>query len=127
MPGQNLTRDEAAARGSLVHIKSYEVDLDVSQPGDTFLSDTTLQFTASERGAATFVDLIAARVHEITLNGRSLDPASAYVDSRVLLDGLAADNVVRIVADCAFTNSGQGLHRTIDPADGRTYCYTHLE
>ena len=31
------------------------------------------------------------------------------------------------MADCAYTNTGQGLHRTIDPADGRTYLYTHFE
>ena len=73
------------------------------------------------------MDLVATDVREITLNGRAIDPATAYTDSRITLDGLARDNEVRIAADCAYSNSGQGLHRTIDPADGRTYLYTHFE
>ena len=127
MPGLNLTRDEARQRASLLAVSSYLVDLDFTGGGDTFVSVTTIRFTAAEPGAATFVDLVADRVRQITLNGSPVEPSAAYADGRVQLDGLAAGNEVRITADCAYSNSGQGLHRTIDPADGRTYLYTHFE
>jgi aminopeptidase N len=127
MPGLNLTRDEANERSRTLHVDSYRIDLDFSAGGDTFDSVTVVRFTASEPGAATFLDLDAPRVRAVTLNGRALEPAAVFRDGRIELAGLAAVNVVRVQADCAYSNSGQGLHRTIDPTDGRTYLYTHFE
>jgi aminopeptidase N len=127
VPGTNLTRDEARTRGELLRIDTYAVDLDFTAGGATFDSVTEIHFACTSPGESTFVDLIAPRVRTITLNGRALDAATTYVDNRVLLDDLAADNVLRIEADCAYMNTGEGLHRTVDPADGRTYLYTHFE
>jgi aminopeptidase N len=125
MPGLNLTRDEARRRGAALHVDTYDINLDFSAGGETFESVTVIRFSATE--PSTFVDLVATRVREITLNGRTLNPATAYLDGRIALDDLDADNEVRIAADCGYSNSGQGLHRTIDPTDGRTYLYTHFE
>ncbi|MDD7963712.1 hypothetical protein, partial [Microbacterium thalli] len=74
-------------------------------------------------GASTFVDLIARGIREITLNGRSLDPGAVYADSRVALDGLTDENELVVVADCEYTNTGEGLHRFVDPVDGEVYLY----
>jgi aminopeptidase N len=127
MPGTNLTRDEAATRASLLDVTSYTVDLDLTTGDTHFGSVTTLEFTCSEPGAATFADLVDATVHEITLNGRSLDPATAYADSRIALDGLEATNTLVVKADCRYTNTGEGLHRFVDPADDRVYLYSQFE
>src|ERR1700733_8125483 len=112
MPGLNLSRDEAARRGAELHIDSYHIDLDLSLTGDAFDSITVVRFGAREPGGSTFMDLVANRVRAVTLNGRALDPAEVYRDGRIALDALAADNEVRIEADCAYSTSGQGLHRT---------------
>jgi aminopeptidase N len=66
-------------------------------------------------------------VHEVVLNGRTLDPKTVYTDGRIALADLAATNELRVVADCAYMNTGEGLHRTVDPADGNIYLYTHFE
>ncbi|MET0525782.1 MAG: aminopeptidase N, partial [Nocardioides sp.] len=92
MPGTNLTRDEAAARASLLDVASYSVVLDLTTGDSTFASTTTIRFSCREPGADTFADLVDATIHEITLNGESIDPATAYADSRITLSGLAADN-----------------------------------
>src|ERR1700689_935646 len=113
MPGLNLTRDEAGHRSELLAVSSYLIDLDFSAGGDTFGSVTTIRFAAAEPGASTFGDLVAARLREISLNGEAIDPAAAYADGRIQLDRLAADNELRVAADCAYSNSGQGLHRTV--------------
>ncbi|MFI6350764.1 aminopeptidase N [Streptomyces sp. NPDC050560] len=137
MPGTNLTREEAQQRAKLLTVDSYEIDLDLSgaEAGDgpeggqgTFRSVTTVRFDASQEGADTFIDLVAPTVHEAVLNGRALDPAAVFADSRIALAGLAAGrNELRVVADCAYTNTGEGLHRFVDPVDGRTYLYTQFE
>ncbi|HXH79877.1 aminopeptidase N [Nocardioides sp.] len=127
MPGTNLTRDEAATRAALLDVTSYTVDLDLTTGDTTFGSTTTLAFTSREVGAATFADLDGAEVREITLNGRSLDVAEVYADSRIALDDLQADNVLVVSADCPYSNTGEGLHRFVDPADDRVYLYSQFE
>ncbi|MER5945027.1 aminopeptidase N [Streptomyces sp. NPDC001904] len=130
MPGTNLTREEAQQRAELLTVDSYEIDLDLSgaQEGGTFRSVTSVRFDSAEAGAESFIDLIADAVHEVVLNGRSLDVAAVFRDSRIALARLeAGPNDLRIVADCAYTNTGEGLHRFVDPVDQQAYLYTQFE
>src|SRR5699024_4522670 len=78
-------------------------------------------------GASTFIDCIAHEVHSVTLNGASLDPAEVFHESRIALPSLAADNELRIVSDMRYMNTGEGLHRFVDPADGEVYLYSQFE
>ncbi|MEU2422483.1 aminopeptidase N [Streptomyces sp. NPDC007851] len=130
MPGTNLTREEAQQRAKLLTVDSYEIDLDLSgaQEGGTYRSVTTVRFDVAETGAESFIDLVAPAVHEVALNGDSLDPAEVFADSRIALPGLLEGrNVLRVVADCAYTNTGEGLHRFVDPVDEQAYLYTQFE
>jgi aminopeptidase N len=127
MPGTNLTREEAATRAALLDVTSYSIDLDLTTGDKTFASTTTVRFTCREPGAETFADLVGATIHELTLNGRSLDPAEVYGDSRITLRDLEADNELVVRADCTYSHSGEGLHRFVDPVDDRVYLYTQFE
>ncbi|RSN09129.1 aminopeptidase N [Streptomyces sp. WAC 01325] len=130
MPGTNLTREEAQQRAKLLTVDSYEIDLDLSgaQEGGTYRSVTTVRFDVAEGGADSFIDLVAPTVHEVTLNGDALDAAEVFADSRIALPGLLQGrNVLRVVADCAYTNTGEGLHRFVDPVDEQAYLYTQFE
>src|SRR4051812_32087989 len=127
MPGTNLTREEAATRAALLDVSSYAIDLDLTTGDKTFASTTTIRFTCREPGAETFADLVDAIVHEITLNGRRLDEASAYQNSRITLSDLQAENELVVRADCTYSHSGEGLHRFVDPVDSRIYLYTQFE
>ncbi|MFI1165142.1 aminopeptidase N [Streptomyces sp. NPDC020801] len=142
MPGTNLTREEAQQRAKLLTVDSYEIDLDLSgaQEGGTYRSVTTVRFDVADGGAfrsgeaesgggaTSFIDLVAPAVHEVTLNGESLDAAELFEDSRITLPGLLEGrNVLRVVADCAYTNTGEGLHRFVDPVDDQAYLYTQFE
>ena len=126
MPITEITRDETSERAGLLRVDSYHVDLDLTGGPETFRSTSVIRFDCVRPGAATYVDLIAATVHEITLNGIASDPATAYADGRIALSGLAAHNELRVVADCVYTES-EGMRRTEDPADGRVYLYTNFE
>jgi aminopeptidase N len=126
MPGTNLTRDEAAERARQLCVSTYDVTLDLTTSETTFASTTTIRFSCREPGASTFADLVGATVHDINLNGRAVD-VSAYDDNRIALTDLAADNVLTVVADCAYSHSGEGLHRFVDPVDKLVYLYTQFE
>ncbi|MCW4459717.1 aminopeptidase N [Microbacterium sp. MPKO10] len=125
MPGENLTRDEARTRRTLVQTHSYAIDLDLTTGPDVFRSVTTIRFSA-EAGASTFVDALTETVHAITLNGTELDTAVAD-GVRIALDDLQADNVLVVDADMRYTNTGEGLHRFVDPVDGEVYLYSQFE
>ena len=126
MPGENLTRVEAAARAELLSVESYRIELDVTTSETTFRSKTTVRFNSSTVGASTFIDAITSKVHSITLNGEALDVALAD-GSRIEIPNLAATNELVIDADMFFMNTGEGLHRFVDPADGEVYLYSQFE
>ncbi|MGB4779531.1 aminopeptidase N [Microbacterium sp.] len=126
MPGENLTRIEAQERRAIVSTESYDIALDLTRGAEVFGSRTVVRFAAIE-GASTFIDLIAGEVREITLNGAAIDPGSAFAESRIALTGLAAANELIVDADCRYTNSGEGLHRFVDPVDGEVYLYSQFE
>jgi len=127
MSRAEITRSETEERARLLRVESYDVTLDLSGGADVFGSTSVIRFSCREPGATSYVDLIAADVREVTLNGRSIVPERAYHQDRISLDGLAADNELRIVAECAYSADGTGLHRTVDSADGKTYLYTKFE
>ncbi|MCS6712507.1 aminopeptidase N [Brachybacterium sp. EF45031] len=128
MSTENLTRDEARERASFLSTQAYDVRLDLTTGPTTFRTETTIRFTSTE-ARGTFVDLLAPAVHEIELNGELLeDPASRFDGARVTLPELVVGpNEVRILADGAYTNTGEGLHRFVDPVDDEVYLYTQFE
>ncbi|MDQ3616959.1 MAG: aminopeptidase N [Actinomycetota bacterium] len=130
MPGANLTREEARTRAAILRVESYTIELDLvgtSQPDCTFGSTTVIRFSCTQPGASTFADLVDATVSEVNLNGKSLDPADVCQDNRIQLDDLVEDNELRVVAECPYSRTGEGLHRFVDPADDRVYTYTQFE
>jgi aminopeptidase N len=122
----NLTRDEAAVRSALITVASYHVDLDLAGGDETFGSVSVIRFDCAAPGSTSFINLTAPAVREITLNGEPVG-LDAFDGDRITLPGLAASNVLRVAADCAYSRSGEGLHRFTDPADGRVYLYSDLE
>ena len=102
------------------------IDVSSCQKSAAQLGDHGLTFDA-EPGATSFLDLIATEVSEIVLNGETLDPAEAFADSRIELKNLEAHNEVTVKALCQYSNTGEGLHRSVDPSDGNVYLYTQFE
>jgi aminopeptidase N len=124
-----ITRAETANRSRLLRVDSYEVTLDLTRGPEVFGSRSMIRFDCTQPGAATstYADLVADKVHEITLNGNPIDPATACADGRITLTGLADSNELIVVADCRYSRDGTGLHRAVDPADQRVYTYTKFE
>lgn len=122
----NLTRAEARERADLIAVDSYDVALDLTTGEKVFGSTTTVKFTAAP-GSSTFIDAVTQTVHSVTLNGRELDPAEVSDGVRIQLPDLAEHNELTVVADAPYMNTGEGLHRFVDPVDGEVYLYTQFE
>jgi aminopeptidase N len=128
----NLARDDARARAELLHVDSYEIALDLTDGGGkpserTFRSTTKIRFAARRPGESSFIDVIADRFHSVTLNGIELDVSDYRPGTGIALPDLAEENVLVVDADLLYTNTGEGLHRFVDPLDGETYLYSQFE
>ncbi|MFR9779421.1 aminopeptidase N [Micromonospora sp. MS34] len=128
---RNLTQVEATERARLLEVSGYDINLDLSTAvqatGRTFRSVTEVRFRCTEPGATTFIETAAESVRSATLNGAPVDLADFSAEKGLTLTGLAAENVLVVDADFTYSNSGQGLHRTVDPVDGETYLYSQFE
>jgi aminopeptidase N len=122
----NLTRAEARERAALIAVDSYEVSLDLTRGEKVFGSTTAVKFTAVP-GSSTFIDAVTHAVHSVTLNGRELDPATVSDGVRIQLPELSANNELLVVAEAPYMNTGEGLHRFVDPVDNEVYLYTQFE
>ncbi|AMO62429.1 Membrane alanyl aminopeptidase [Mycolicibacterium phlei] len=127
----NLTRDQAVERAALVTVERYRIALDLTdgagKPGErTFRSTTTVEFDATA-GGDTYIDIAADKIHRATLNGRDIDVSGYDESTGIPLTGLAERNVVVVDADCRYSNTGEGLHRFVDPVDDEVYLYSQFE
>ena len=125
MSGTNITQVEAAQRSELIKSSSYKIDLDLTTGAETFLVKTTIEFAGLKPGATTFIDCVGKRVISAKLNGVDFDPK--FDGESIFLPPLAAENVLEIEHEGIYSNSGEGLHRFVDPADGEVYLYTQFE
>jgi len=134
MTSLNLTRVEAAERARILSVQRYDIALDLTHGDKEFGSITTVKFTVKEP-CDTFIDLRAARVREVILDGNDITEGAITLDEKgydpthgvALRDLTTGEHTLRITADCEYSRTGQGLHRFVDPADGETYLYTQFE
>jgi aminopeptidase N len=112
-------RDEARSRFDLLTVSAYDVTLDLR--GEvTFPSRTVIDVVS--QGGETFLDLKAASLESIRLDGAAL-PVEAWSDGRYPLTLPPGEHRLEVEATMAFRHDGEGLHRAVDPADGRAYVY----
>jgi len=118
-----LTREEALTRARLIEVDSYDISLDLigcDEGASTFGSDTRIAFGCSQPGASTFAEFRTTEYVTALLNGREVEVA----DGRIILDELSATNELIVRGRAVYSSSGEGLHRSVDTADGAIYLYT---
>ena len=125
MPGTNIKQVEAAERSKIVKVKSYQIDLDLTTGAENFRVKTTVAFAGLTPGATTFIDCVGSKVISAKLNGVDFDPK--FDGETVYLPAIAAENVLEIEHDGIYSNTGEGLHRFVDPVDNEVYLYTQFE
>ena len=125
MTKNNQTREEARRRAGLVQDLRYEIRLDLTRD-DGLGSESIIRFRCPTPRGKTFLDLTAPEVSAIQVNGRDV-AAGAFDGNRVVLEGLEAENEVRVSSTCRYYRTEVGMHRFEDPVDGEVYFHTHLE
>src|ERR1700749_2624648 len=118
---RSLTVTEAAERAAAIAVTSYDVELDLTRGPEQFGSRTTIVFQGFG-GRPTFLDVQAAEVLSISLNGEPVD-VLLVDDGRLPLTGLPDENTLVVDALMTYSHDGEGLHRAVDPEDKQVYVY----
>lgn len=123
----SLTRGEAAERSALLSVERYDITVDLRGllDGEVWEATSTVRFSCSAPGAATFVDAVGEIV-SASLNGTDLDPAAA-ADGRLPVTHLQVDNTLVLTLRQTDVTSSAGILRTVDPTDDQVYVWTSLE
>ncbi|MDQ6938167.1 MAG: M1 family aminopeptidase, partial [Actinomycetota bacterium] len=119
-------------RADLLSVESYTIYLDLTGPDgapstDRFRSRVEVRFSAARPGSSTFIDLVAESIQEASLNGRPVDLGGYEPAEGLVLPELAEHNLLVLDATCQYTNTGEGLHRFVDPVDDEVYLYSQFE
>lgn len=133
MSNGNITRAGAAERSQTLSALSYQVLFDLSgrhdgqpleHPEANFVSTSTVRFASN--GGASRIDIIADRLLGASLDGTELD-LSGFDGHALAFETEAGEHELSVTALCRYSNSGEGLHRFVDPADESVYLYSQFE
>src|SRR5690606_19743157 len=104
----NLTREETAERAATIALRAVRVELDLTgapaQARTGFSTTTTLTFDAT--APETWIDFIGESVTRVVVNDKEREVR--YDGARILIDGLAERNIVRVEGVAAYSRSGEG-------------------
>jgi aminopeptidase N len=122
-----LSQLDAAARSARVSNVDYVLDFALTGK-ENFSATTTLAFDLKDNASALTVDLDKATVKSLTVNGKSVTPHyNGWFITLAAQDLKKGRNTVTVAYERPHSTNGEGLHRMVDPVDGRVYTYSHFE
>jgi aminopeptidase N len=123
-----LSQSDAAARSARVSNVAYVLDFTLTGK-ETFSNTTTVSFDLKDNAQPLTLDLDKATVKRLVVNGKAI-AAPQYNNWFITLaaaDLQAGRNTVTVEFERKHSTNGEGLHRMVDPVDGRVYTYSHFE
>jgi aminopeptidase N len=122
-----LSQADAAARAVRVSNVGYVLDFTLTGK-ESFAATTALTFDLSDTSSPLTIDLDKASIKRLTVNGKDVKPDyNQWFITLAPQDLAKGHNSVTVVYERAHSTNGEGLHRMVDPVDGRVYTYSHFE
>jgi aminopeptidase N len=122
-----LTQAEAAARSARVSNVDYVLDFALTGK-ENFSGTSAISFDLTDNAAPLTIDLDKATVSALTVNGKNVAPQyNQFFVTLAPQDLVKGRNTVSISYERPHSTNGEGLHRMVDPVDGKVYTYSHFE
>jgi aminopeptidase N len=122
-----LSQEDAAARSARVSNVDYTLQFALTGK-ESFSGTTTLSFDLADNKLPLTIDLDKATIAGMTVNGKAVTPQyNQWFITLAPQDLVAGRNTVTVRYQRLHSTNGEGLHRMVDPVDGRVYTYTHFE
>ncbi|MEJ7805546.1 MAG: M1 family aminopeptidase, partial [Telluria sp.] len=121
-----LTQAEAQARAARVSQVEYAMTIDLTG-NERFNASSTISFDLKSASEALTIDLDKAAISTLTVNGKAVTPHyNGWFLTIAPTDLAAGRNTVALSYTRTYNTNGEGLHRMIDPADGKVYLFSQL-
>jgi aminopeptidase N len=122
-----LAQSDAMARSARVSNVDYALAFELTGK-ETFSGTTTLQFDLKDKDAPLTVDLDKATIVALAVNGKPVTPQyNNWFITIAAQDLIKGRNTITVSYQRPHSTNGEGLHRMVDPADGKVYTYSHFE
>jgi aminopeptidase N len=122
-----LTQAEAAARSARVSNVDYVLDFALTGK-ESFSGTSAISFDLADNAAPLTIDLDKATVSALVVNGKTVAPQyNQFFITLQPQDLVKGRNTVSITYQRPHSTNGEGLHRMVDPVDGKVYTYSHFE
>jgi aminopeptidase N len=122
-----LSQADAAARAARVSNVDYVLDFTLTGK-ENFSATTTVAFDLKDNGSALTLDLDKASIKSLRVNGKAVTPQyNGWFITLAAKDLVKGRNTVAVAYERPHSTNGEGLHRMVDPVDGRVYTYSHFE
>ena len=126
---RELSERQAFFRQSRVSEVSYELSFEFKEDSDEFHGVTTVRFQTNSVANPLTIDFRDGEILEVLKLGQ---PFQGWAYNKNFLTIPAANleaglNEITIKFKKKFSDTGSGLYRTIDKADGKAYIYTDFE
>ncbi len=125
----DLTREEARLRAMQVSSVDYRLHFRFVRGSGQYDGEAEVAFSLKSVPDRLFLDFQGDRLTKLRINGQSIE-RPVIENHRVYLKPeylKAGRNQVRLVYNNDFDTDGTGLHRFVDPVDGREYFFSHFE
>jgi aminopeptidase N len=122
-----LSQADAEARSARVANVDYVLDFTLTGK-ETFSGTTTATFDLADNSTPLTIDLDKATIKSLTVNGKTVTPQyNQWFITLAPQDLAKGRNRVTIAYERLHSTNGEGLHRMVDPVDGKVYTYSHFE
>ncbi|MES3023891.1 MAG: aminopeptidase N [Pseudomonadota bacterium] len=123
----HLSQVDAAARSARLSNVDYVLDFSLSG-GERFSGTSTVGFDLRDTAAPLTLDLEKADITTLLVNGKAVAPRyNGWFITLAPQHLRKGRNSVTVGFERAHSSNGEGLHRMVDPADGRVYTYSQFE
>ncbi|MDB5793462.1 MAG: aminopeptidase [Massilia sp.] len=122
-----LSQQDATARSARVSNVDYALEFTLTGK-ESFSGVTTATFDLLDNAAPLTIDLDKATVKSVSVNGKPVQARyNNWFVTIAAADLAKGRNTVVIAYERLHSTNGEGLHRMVDPVDGRVYTYSHFE
>jgi aminopeptidase N len=122
-----LTQEYADSRKKRLSNIDYTLSIDLISVTDAYNGTVNLTFDLKSNEQNLTVDFTGGTVAKVEVNGAQVAvDYSGYFITLPSESLLVGSNLVDISYQHPYDQDGTGLHRFVDPEDGKTYLYTYL-
>ncbi len=123
----SLDRATAESRKQRLSAVAYDVFIDLLTDPESFSGSLNVRFDLANGDDDLTIDFGGGDLRSVVVNGQATEVAYNDFFLRIPGDVLRTGaNQINIEFAHDYSQDGTGLHRFLDPADGKTYLYSYL-